>query len=128
MAQPATIIDATGGETVKHGSQAIVFTLIIGGTSTLVCEQISYSKDTRAIDQMDEVGKPSKSAYVPIKGEGSMTVQVKTSSTRLTAGATGSILDTDGSTSIPFIVTRCGPEFQQDAAAKIKISFVEKLN
>lgn len=128
MAQPATIIDATGGETVKHGSQTVVFTLIIGGTSTLVCEDITYSKDTRAIDQQDELGKPSKSAYVAIKGEGSMTVQIKTSSTRLTAGATGSFLDTDGSTSIPFIVTKCGPKFTQNEAAKINISFVEKLN
>lgn len=129
MAQPATIVDVGAGEVVKHGSQTVTFTPPGGGTTqVLVCEDITYSKDTREIDQMDEAGKASKSAYVSTKGKGTMTVQIKAAITRLTAGFTGSFLDTDGSTAIPFIVIACGPRYQQAEATKINISIAEKLN
>lgn len=129
MAQPATILDVPVGETVKHGSQLVVFTPPGGGaTQSLVCEEIDYKKATRALDQMDEVGKANKSAYVSTKGGGSMTVQLKTATTVLTAGYTGVFTLTDGSTTVSFIITECGPKFTNSDTTKLNLNFAEKLN
>lgn len=124
MAQPSTIIDAPSSTTVRHGSQVITFST----AGALVCEEITYTKGSREIDQNDEVGKPLKQALVATKGSGSMTVQLKTSTTRIAFGETGAILDTDGSTSISFYVKEVGPKFTQNDAIKIQINIVEKLN
>lgn len=124
MAQPATILDPPASETVKHGSQVITFST----AGALVTEEITYSKGSRAIDQMDETGKPSKSAYVATKGTGTMVVQCKATTTRITFGETGTFLDTNGSTTISFIVTEVGPRYTQGDATKINISIAEKLN
>jgi len=124
MPQPSTVIDAPASQTVRHGSQLVTFST----AGQLVAEEITYTKGSRALDQMDEMGKPSKSAYVTTKGTGSMTIQLKTSTTRIAFGETGSFLDTDGATAIPFIVTEVGPRFNQAEATKINIAFSEDLN
>jgi hypothetical protein len=124
MSQPATIIDAPSGDTQRHGSQNVTF----ANAGTLKAEDISYRKGFRSIDSTDEVGKPHKAAYVPGWGEGSMTVQPKTSSTRVLAGDTGTFLHTDGSTSIAFIVIEDGVEYRQNDATKIQLKIREKIN
>lgn len=124
MAQPATVIDAPSGDTQRHGSQTVTFSV----AGTLKAEDISYRKPMRAIRSNDESGKPHKAAYVPDWGEGSMTVQLKTATTRLTVGETGSFFDTDGSTAIPFIVTEVGIEYRQNDATKVPIKIAEKVN
>lgn len=124
MAQPATLIDAPSGETQRHGSQIVTFSV----AGALVCEDIDYRKGTRALRSTDQVGKPSKAAYVPDWGEGTMTVQLKSATTRLTAGETGSFLDTDGSTVVPFIVTQVGVRYTQNDTTKISINIAEKIN
>ncbi|MEY2511994.1 MAG: hypothetical protein QOE26_2757 [Verrucomicrobiota bacterium] len=124
MAQPATIIDAPSGDTQRHGSQQVTFS----GAGTLIAEDISYRKGTRAIRSTNEVGKPLKAAYVPEWGDGSMTVQLKTATDRLTAGQTGSFYDTDGSTVISFIVTEVGVEYRQNDSVKVPIKISEKIN
>lgn len=129
MAQPSTIIDTPAGEAVQHGSQECIFTPPGGGTTqTLKCEEISYSKGLRDIDANDTLGKPFKAAYVPEKGSGTMVVQLKTATTRLTAGYTTSFLDTDGTTAIPVIVKKINSRWQQNEITKISIDIVEKLN
>lgn len=124
MPQPVTVIDAPSSTTTRHGSQSVTFSV----AGALVAEDIRYTKGTRAIDQNDEMGKPLKAAYVATKGTGTMTVQLKTATTRIALGETGSFLDTDGSTAIPFIVTEVSPQYQQNDATKININFAEKLN
>lgn len=124
MAQPATIIDAPSGDTQRHGSQQVTFS----SAGTLVAEDISYRKGLRALRTTDQVGKPSKAAYVPEWGDGSMTIQLKNSTTRVQVGETGSFLDTDGSTAIPFIVTEVGVEYRQNDITKVPIKIAEKIN
>jgi hypothetical protein len=123
MAQPATIIDAPSGDTQRHGSQQVTFS----NAGTLTAEDISYRKGSRALRSTDQVGKPLKAAYVPEWGDGSMTVQLKTSTTRLQFGETGSFSDTDGST-INFIVTEVGVEYRQNDITKVSIKIAEKIN
>lgn len=124
MAQPATVFDVPSGEVQKIGSQEVTFST----AGVLKAEDISYRKGMRNLDSTDAVGKPFKAAYVPTWGEGSMTVQVKNSTTRLVAGETGSFFDTDGSTAIPFIVTEVGVEYKQNEITKIPIKIREKIN
>lgn len=124
MAQPATVIDAPGGDTQKHGSQTVTFSV----AGALICEDISYRKGSRALRSTDQVGKPLKAAYVPEWGDGSMTVQLKTATSRVTFGETGSFFDTDGSTAIPFIVTEVGVEYRQNDTTKVPIKIAEKIN
>lgn len=124
MAQPATIQDAPVGDTQRIGSQQVTFSV----AGTLVCEDISYRKGFRALRSTDQVGKPLKAAYVPEWGDGSMTVQLKTATTRLGLGETGSFFDTDGSTQIPFLVTEVGVEYRQNDITKVPIKIAEKIN
>lgn len=129
MPQPSTFVDNPAGEASQHASQNCVFTPPGGGTTqTLVCEDIDYTKGTRALRSNDAAGKPHKAAYVPDWGEGTMTVQLKTATTRLTAGYTTAFLDTDGTTSIPVIVTKVTGRWQQNEITKLSIDIAEKVN
>lgn len=124
MAQPATVIDAPSGDTLRHGSQKVTFST----AGQLICEDISWKKGFRSLRNLDEVGKPLKAAYVADWGEASMTVQLKTSTTKIALGETGSFLDTDGSTAIPFIVISVGAEYKHAEITKIPITVAEKVN
>ena len=129
MAQPSTFTDVPAGEAVQHGSQECVFTPPGGGTAqTLKCEEINYSKGTRALDSNDAVGKFHKAAYVSEKGGGTMVVQLKTATTRLTAGYTTAFYDTDGTTLIPVLVTKINARWHQNEITKLNVDIAEKGN
>lgn len=124
MPQPSTVSDVPASNTVRLGTPIVTFST----AGVLIAEAVRYTKGTRAIQQMDQDGKPLKASYVTVWGEGSMTVQLKNASTRIAAGETLSFLDTDGSTTIAGIVTSIGPTWQHDGATKIEINFAEKIN
>lgn len=124
MAQPATLIDAPSGETQRHGSQEVVLSL----AGVLKAEEISFRKAMRGLQSTDQVGKPYKAAYVPGWGEGSMTLQIKSASTIVTLGETGAFLRTDGTTTMPFIITEVGDEYRQNDITKIPVKITEKIN
>lgn len=124
MPQPPTIIDAPSSTTVRHGTPTATFST----AGVLVAENLRWTKGTRAIRQMDKDGMPLKAAYVPEWGEGSITVQLKNSSTRVVSGETITFLDTDGSTSVTGIVTSIGPTWTNGDATKIEVNFAEKIN
>ncbi|MEY2500587.1 MAG: hypothetical protein QOI07_921 [Verrucomicrobiota bacterium] len=124
MAQPATIIDAPSGETQKHGSQQVVLSV----AGTLTAEEISFRKAMRGLQSTDEVGKPFKAAYVAGWGEGSMTLQIKSTTTIVTLGETGAFLRTNGTTVMPFIITEVGDEYRQNDITKIPVKITEKIN
>lgn len=124
MSQPATVSDVPVSDAQRIGSQTVTFST----AGALICEEISYRKGARALRSTDAVGKPLKAAYVPEWGDGSMTVQLKTSTTRVVFGETGTFLDTDGSATIPFIVTEVGVEYRQNDIIKVPLKISEKIN
>ncbi len=124
MAQPSTVIDAPSSTTVRLGTPAVTFST----AGVLVAENIRYNKARRAIRQMDKDGIPLKAAYVADWGDGSMTIQLKNSTTRIAYDETMTFLDTDGSTVITGICTGIGPQFTNNDATKIEINFAEKIN
>lgn len=124
MAQPPAVIDAPASTTVRFGTPVVTFS----ASGVLVAETIRYGKGRIAIRQKDKDGLPLKAAYLADWGEGSATIQLKNSTTKIAEGETLTFLDTDNSTTITGIVTKIGPSWTNDAATKIDIDFAEKVN
>lgn len=123
MAQPATIIDAPGSDTVKHGSQVVTFP----SQGPLICEEISFSKEMRSAEFTNEFGQDARAAYSTKKGTGSMVVQFKGVGAVIGVGEFISFLYQGGFT-IGCIITSVGNVFTQNGAAKCLVNFVEYMD
>lgn len=124
MPQPPAVVDAPSSTALRFGTPTVTFST----AGVLVAENIRFSKKRIAIRQKDKDGLPLKAAYLADWGEGSMTVQLKNSTTIIAEGETFTMLLTDGSTTLTGIVTGISPEWSNDGPTKINIDFAEKIN
>lgn len=118
MSQPATIIDAPLGQTVKHGSLQITF----NSAGVLIAEDIQFEKGSKGIEFQDAGGPTYKAAYSTNKLTGTMTVQFNSAASGVLNGDSFSL------SGIPMLVTSIGQVFTQNGAAKIQVQFVEKMS
>lgn len=118
MSQPATIIDAPLGQTVKHGSFVIPF----NSAGNLICEDFQFEKGSKGIEFQDAAGPTYKAAYSTTKLTGSMVVQFNSAASGVLNG------DSFSFAGIPYLVTSIGETFNHGGAAKIQVQFVEKLS
>ncbi len=123
MAQPATILDVPGGDTVRFGTQLVNFAT----AGNLIAEDIQFTKGTRSVALPDIVGRDSSAAYSSVKGEGTMTLQLKSVTSTVQYGDLGNLVLSNAST-MPFIVIGTSEVYVQNGAAKIQITFTEWLS
>lgn len=131
MPQPPTIIDAPGGEIVKHGSQIVNFSL----SGALIAEEIEWTKGFKSVEFGDysndsasgQPGVIKLAAYSQTKGIGSMVIQVKDANTVITAGEFVTFVLT-GYPALKCLVTEVGRRHSQNGISKIPIQMAEWMS
>lgn len=114
---------------IPYGSRTETFSR--GGVSlgVYVLENVTITKPTKILKRMDQIGGPSGSVGVPEHPEGSATVQLATSATKiLRAGDVFTdTFDADLGAETWIVHSPDQPE-TQDGIKKMGVKFIKKIN
>jgi hypothetical protein len=131
MSQPAgTYQDGN----LAFGSQQLALTNPGGAPITYIADNIDFTAGTKVLTRPKVSGTADAEVMIDEPITGSMTLQVPASGNTPTAGslvkrgATGAILNTDGTESIAIKISEVGAKYVVDGEVKIPVSFRQKLN
>ena len=110
--------------TLVFGSQIVTMSSV-----AYVADEITYSKDTKPLTNLNQVGVPTKEVLIEQIGTGSMTLQLAASTTVAPAiGSTFSLTPVGGGTALSLKVSKVGQIFKNDGETKLQVEFRDKLN
>lgn len=120
-----TIVDAPSSQTLKFGSQILIWSV----AGPLIAEDFEMTYGMRELDSEDEIGLPNKAAYVPTKGRGRVTCQIKASTTANPGrGETATAVPNGGGTPRTIMAISEHQAQTQSGITKIPIDIVQVLN